>query len=67
MRNWIVGAGLLFLLGLWAWQDRVDLLVWGAPKILQLTSPVGDNVAASWAVGPAAAAASLSPIWSRRS
>jgi uncharacterized sulfatase len=57
VKKWFVGIGGLLLLGVWAWHQRIDLLVWGAPKIRQLTSPVAANVAVDWPVGPPAPAA----------
>jgi arylsulfatase A-like enzyme len=40
-----------------AWQSRLDLLVWGVPKLLSLRQPVGENVAVEWAEGPETAVA----------
>jgi arylsulfatase A-like enzyme len=38
-----------------AWQNRIELLVWGAPKLRALLNPVPENVPTRWAVGPAEA------------
>jgi arylsulfatase A-like enzyme len=49
----------LVVLGLAAaivWQNRIELLVWGAPKIRQIVSPVGPNVPVAWSEGPSEAA-----------
>lgn len=35
-----------------AWQFRVDLLVWGAPKIRAFLDPVPDNIPTQWSKGP---------------
>ncbi len=49
-----VVAALALLLAL-AWQNRVELLVWGVPKIRAVLAPVPENVPLQWAVGPAQA------------
>ncbi len=41
-----------------AWQNRVNLLVWGAPKVRAIVQPVTPNVPTSWDVGPDSAAQS---------
>jgi uncharacterized sulfatase len=40
------------LLGALAWQYRIELLVWGAPKIRQVVAPVPENVPTNWTRGP---------------
>ncbi len=40
-----------------AWQNRINLLVWGAPKVADLVDPIPPNVPTSWPQGPATAAA----------
>jgi arylsulfatase A-like enzyme len=40
-----------------AWQNRVDLLVWGLPIVRQVLSPVPENVPTTWPAGPELAAA----------
>lgn len=41
--------------GAWvAWQNRVNLLVWGLPIANSLLNPVGPNVPVNWPQGPAA-------------
>ncbi|MDG2501790.1 MAG: sulfatase-like hydrolase/transferase [Porticoccaceae bacterium] len=46
----------LAIAGFTGWQNRVELLVWGAPKLLELTSPIADNRLINWSVGPDMAA-----------
>ena len=38
-----------------AWQNKVELLVWGMPKVRDLVSPIPANVPTQWALGPEAA------------
>ncbi|MEZ5551400.1 MAG: sulfatase-like hydrolase/transferase [Pseudomonadales bacterium] len=40
-----------------AWQSRIDLLVWGAPKVRALLNPVAPNVPVEWSQGPFSASA----------
>ena len=47
---------LLAIAGFTGWQNRVGLLVWGAPKLLELTSPIADNRPINWSIGPDVAA-----------
>lgn len=37
------------------WQNRVEVLVWAAPKLSKLLRPVGPNVPTQWQQGPATA------------
>ena len=38
-----------------AWVNRLELLMWGAPKLADLTDPIGPNVPTAWPAGPATA------------
>jgi uncharacterized sulfatase len=40
-----------------AWQNRVDLLVWGLPIVKETLSPVPENVPITWPAGPEVATA----------
>ena len=51
----MVGA-LLIIAGFAGWQQRVELLVWVAPKLLKITSPVTENRELNWSQGPEVAA-----------
>ncbi len=42
----------LIIVGFAGWQQRVELLVWVAPKLLEITNPVAENRALSWSQGP---------------
>ena len=57
MKKLFIVAALLTVAGFTGWQNRVELLVWGAPKLLELTSPIADNRPVNWSVGPDVAAA----------
>lgn len=37
------------------WHNRIDLLVWAAPKLSKLLRPVGPNVPTQWQQGPSSA------------
>lgn len=58
MKKLIVIVIALAVLGSIAWQNRVELLVWGIPKARQILTPVPENVPTSWAVGPSEPGAS---------
>lgn len=59
MRTFIIFIGVLAVAANAAWQYRVDLLVWGLPKVRQVVTPVPPNVPVEWTKGPSQAA--LSP------
>ncbi len=52
MKKLFIVAALLTVAGFTGWQNRVELLVWGAPKLLEFTSPIADNRPLDWSVGP---------------
>lgn len=35
-----------------AWQNRIDLLVWGLPKVREMVDPIPPNVPTEWPDGP---------------
>ena len=43
---------ILAVIGTTAWQYRIELLVWGAPRIRDTFSPVHDNRPTQWPAGP---------------
>ena len=47
----IVGAVLAVLAGV-AWTQRLELLLWAAPKLVEWRNPVGPNVPIVWPAGP---------------
>ena len=56
MKKIVLVAIVLVLLGYIAWTQRVELLVWGMPKVTELVSPVPENVPTNWTSGPTSAA-----------
>lgn len=58
MKKLVVVLLALALLSGILWQNRVNLLVWGMPKVRQVMSPVAENVPTRWARGPAEASTS---------
>ena len=55
MKKLAVAIVVIFMLLGLAWQYKVELLVWGLPKVRQMTAPVPANVPTEWAEGPASA------------
>ncbi len=55
MRTALLIVVVLAVAGAVAWQNRVGLLVWGAPKVRQILNPIPENVTTNWARGPASA------------
>ncbi len=49
-------------LGVLVWQYRIELLVWGAPKLRQVISPISGNVPTNWTKGPDAPSCACT-IW----
>jgi uncharacterized sulfatase len=49
-------VALLIIIGFASWQQRVELLVWVAPKLLEITNPVAENRTLNWPQGPEVAA-----------
>jgi len=50
------GVGLLLAIILViGWQNRIELVVWGAPKLRAVLNPIPPNVATHWPDGPAKA------------
>ena len=49
---------MVLIAGYAGWQNRVDVLVWAAPKLSKLLRPVGPNVPTQWQQGPATAGTS---------
>ena len=55
----LITFAVLGLLAYTAWQNRINLLVWGAPVLAETLDPIGPNVPTQWAAGPSTA--ELSP------
>jgi uncharacterized sulfatase len=56
MKKLAMVVALLIIAGFAGWQQRVELLVWVAPKLLKITSPVAENRELNWSQGPEVAA-----------
>ncbi|MEM7018376.1 MAG: sulfatase-like hydrolase/transferase [Pseudomonadota bacterium] len=52
MKKLATAVVILGLLGFTAWQYRIELLVWGAPKIRSVLAPIPENVPTNWTKGP---------------
>ena len=52
MKKLLIGITVIALSGLLAWQYRIELLVWGAPKIRDTLSPIAENRPVHWPQGP---------------
>ncbi len=57
MRAFIIFIAVVAVLVNAAWQYRLDLVVWGAPKVRQVLDPVASNRAVEWTQGPDESAA----------
>ena len=58
----LVTVAVLGLLAFSAWQNRINLLVWGAPILAETLDPIGPNVPTQWTFGPDLAEL---PAWQR--
>jgi len=56
MKKLLIVVGVAGLLALTAWQNRIELLMWGAPKVRQALNPIAANVPTQWSQGPSSAA-----------
>ncbi len=55
MKKLILSLSVLAVAAVLVWQYRIELLVWGAPKVRQVMAPVAPNVPVAWSEGPAEA------------
>jgi arylsulfatase A-like enzyme len=60
MKKLLIIFILIAFAGAMAWQSRIELLVWGAPKLSRTFNPVADNVPTNWTKGPEVATSSPS-------
>ncbi|HSG89372.1 MAG TPA: sulfatase-like hydrolase/transferase, partial [Pseudomonadales bacterium] len=56
MRALLIIAVLLAALGAVGWMNRLDVLLWAAPKLIALRNPIEPNRVVDWSEGPAEAA-----------
>ncbi|TDJ27134.1 MAG: sulfatase [Gammaproteobacteria bacterium] len=52
MKTITIGVLILAIGAFAAWQNRIELLVWGAPKVRELLDPIPANVPTTWSQGP---------------
>ena len=52
MRKAIVTIFFLLFIGLFVWQNRINIAVWAIPKILNITTPVLSEGSSNWQQGP---------------
>ncbi|MFB3107061.1 MAG: sulfatase-like hydrolase/transferase, partial [Pseudomonadales bacterium] len=52
MKTIAIGVLILAIGAFTAWQNRIELLVWGAPKVRELLDPIPANVPTTWSQGP---------------
>ena len=43
---------IIIISGLLLWEYKVNLIVWGLPKIINIINPVQDNIPTDWSEGP---------------
>lgn len=55
MKKIVIAVLMVTIAAASAWQNRIELLVWGAPKIRELVDPIPPNVPTNWMKGPATA------------
>lgn len=52
MRKLGIALVALLVVSTFAWQNRISLMVWGAPKIRDLIDPIPPNQSFEWDKGP---------------
>ncbi|MBY6191100.1 sulfatase-like hydrolase/transferase [Microbulbifer agarilyticus] len=52
MKKLAITLALLVAAGYVGWQNRLDLLLWAAPKLTELRTPVAPNQPVNWQQGP---------------
>lgn len=57
MRRIVIVLVVIVITGFVAWQNRINLLVWGAPLIREIIDPIPPNMPVSWTKGPETASA----------
>ena len=43
---------IILISGLLLWEYKVNVIVWGLPKINHIINPVQDNIPTDWSEGP---------------
>ena len=52
LRKTLITFGLLAILGITAWEFKINILIWSIPKLSAIFMPVQDNIPTSWTEGP---------------
>ena len=52
MKRLLVPLTLLAVLSLVVWSNRVNIIVWALPKILNITNPILSEGSSDWQEGP---------------
>ena len=52
MRKAIIAILFLLFIGLFGWQNRINITVWAIPKILNIVNPVLSEGSSNWQQGP---------------
>lgn len=55
MKKMVIALLVLAVAAFVGWQNRVNLLVWGLPLVMEVAKPVAPNVPVEWPSGPAVA------------
>ena len=52
LRKTLITFGLLAILGITAWEFKINILIWSIPKLSAIFMPVQDNIPTTWTEGP---------------
>ena len=52
MRKAVATISLVLFIGLFVWENRINITVWALPKILNIVSPVLSEGSSNWQQGP---------------
>jgi len=52
LRKTLITLSLLAILGVTAWEFKINILIWSIPKLAAIFMPVQDNIPTTWTEGP---------------
>ena len=52
LRKTLITFSLLAILGVIAWEFKINILIWSIPKLAAIFMPVQDNIPTTWTEGP---------------
>ena len=52
LRKTLITFGLLAILGITAWEFKINILIWSIPKLSAIFMPIQDNIPTTWTEGP---------------